>query len=50
MFRTDLLSIMSSLNTVYYTAIDICLASYVDYMLMHLVAFYYKNISQCTVL
>jgi len=32
MFRTDLLSITRSLNTVY-TAIHICHASYVDYLL-----------------
>jgi len=32
MFRTDLLSIISSLNTVY-TATGICLASYVDCLL-----------------
>ena len=32
MFRTDLLSIIRSLNTVY-TAIDICHASYVDCLL-----------------
>ena len=32
MFRTDLLSIIRSLNSVY-TAIDICHASYVDCLL-----------------
>ena len=32
MFRTDLLSIIGSLNTVY-TAIGICHASYVDFLL-----------------
>jgi len=32
-FRTDLLSIIRSLNTVY-TAIGICHASYVDYLLV----------------
>ena len=32
MFRTDLLSIIRSLNTLY-TAIDICHASYVDCLL-----------------
>jgi len=35
MFRTDLLSIIRSLNTVY-TAIRICHASYVDYVLADL--------------
>jgi len=33
MFRADLLSIIRSLNTVY-TAIGICHASYVDYLLV----------------
>jgi hypothetical protein len=34
MFRTDLLSIIRSLNTVYsYTAVSICHASYVDCLL-----------------
>ena len=41
MFRTDLLSIIRSLNTVF-TATGICHTSYVD--------LYYKNISRCTVL
>jgi len=47
MFRTDLLSIFRSLNTVY-TAIDICHASYVGYVecllaIVHLVGFYYDK-------
>jgi hypothetical protein len=47
MYRTDLLSIIRSLNTVY-TAIGICRISYVDCQLG--VGFYYKNVSRCTVL
>jgi len=35
MFRTDLLSIIRSLNTLY-TAIDICHASYVDCLIARL--------------
>jgi len=45
MFRADLLSIISSLNTVF-TAIGICHTSYVDCLLadsQHIVGFYYKN-------
>jgi len=49
MFRTDLLSIIRSPNTVY-TAIGIYHASYVDWLLaVHLIGFYYPNISRCTV-
>ena len=35
MFRTDLLSIIGSLNTVY-TATGICLASYVDWQTVNI--------------
>jgi len=53
MIRIDLLSIIRSFNTVF-TATGICHNSYVDCLLnlrkLHLVGFYYKNISRCTVL
>ena len=62
MFRADLLSIIRSPNTVY-TATGICYVSYVDCLLarstwplsqiweiVHVVGFYYKNTSRCTVL
>jgi hypothetical protein len=53
MFRTDLLSVIRSLNTVF-TAIGICRTSYVDCLLarsewiMHLVGFYCKFFSCST--
>jgi hypothetical protein len=58
MFRTDLLSIIRSLNTVF-TAIGICHTSYVDCLLARSgwklrnsasCWFFYKNIPRCTVL
>ena len=53
MFLTDLLSIIRNLDTVF-TAIGICHTVYIYCLLarlrVHLIGFYYTNISRCTVL